>query len=162
MAEANHMETQGFLRLVAAPAIDFSLMEEDRSGAKWLVARNYNVRFDATLRLDAEEIALSGVFLSIENAMLPVSSGEVVGYAHGVVSVYDATQTEVFSGPFLNPVVGMRFEDGQVVDYWAQVIGTWSGSRQFAGRLLRVNLQGEWQPINGRQKLVVEGDAILV
>ena len=156
------MEKQGFLRLVAAPATDFSLLEEDRSGVKWLVARNYSVRFDATLRLDAEEIALSGVFLSVENAMLPVSNDEVLGYAHGVVSVYDATQTEVFSGPFLNPVVGMRFADGQVVDYWAQVIGTWSGSHQFAGRLLRVSLQGDWQPINGRQKLVVEGDAILV
>jgi hypothetical protein len=156
------METQGFLRLVAAPASDFSLQEEDRSGVKWLVARNYNVRFDATLRLNGEEIALSGVFLSVENAMLPVSGSEVLGYAHGVVSIYDATQTEVFSGPFLNPVVGMRFQDGQVVDYWAQVIGTWSGARQFAGRLLRVSLEGEWKPIDGAQKLVVEGDAILV
>ena len=156
------MQTQGSLRIVAAPATDFSLLEEDRSGVKWLVARNYNVRFDATLRLDDEEIALSGVFLSVENAMLPVSSSEVQGYAHGVVSVYDAMQQEVFSGPFLFPVVGMRFQDGQVADYWAQVIGTWSGARQFAGRLLRVSLEGEWKPIDGAQKLVVEGDAILV
>jgi len=156
------MEKQGFLRVVAAPAANFSLQEEDRSGVKWLVARNYNVRFDATLRLDGQEFALSGVFLSVENAMLPVTNTEVLGYAHGVVSVYDATQTEVFSGPFLNPVVGMRFQDGKVVDYWAQVIGTWSGARQFAGHLLRVSLEGDWQTINGVQKLVVEGDANLV
>jgi hypothetical protein len=154
--------TQAYLRLIAAPAENYHIQEEDRSGVVWLLARNFNIRFTATLTLQQKDISLRGVFMCVENAMLPVSNSEVTGYAHGIVSVYNEIQILVFSGPFLKPLVGMQWQDGSISNYWTEVVGSWAGERDFAGRLLQVNLRGAWQNINGQPHLVEEGDVTLI
>ncbi|HLA41916.1 MAG TPA: hypothetical protein VJZ27_00680 [Aggregatilineales bacterium] len=152
---------RGFLHLSVQPAQDYRLSEEDRFGVSWLVARNYNMRFTGTMQLPAEDHDLNGVFLCVENAMLPISNDEVLGYAHGVVSIYNTNQAEIFTGPFLNPSLGMRWQNGDIADYWMELVAAWSGSREFAGRLLQVKLQGRWKDTVSKQ-LILEGDVTLV
>ena len=152
---------RGFLHLTIQPAQDYRLNEEDRSGVSWLIARNYSMRFTGTLTLPDGDQSVNGVLLCVENAMLPVSHDEVLGYAHGVVSIYNVIQAEIFTGPFLNPALGMRWQDGDIVDFWMELVASWSGSREFAGRLLQVKLKGQWADAVSKQ-LILDGDITLV
>jgi len=148
----------GTLHLTATTSTDYKLMEENRTGVAWLVARNFTARFAGRLSLPGVEMQITGVYLCVENAMLPVNDSEILGYSHGVVTIYNPIQIEIFSGPYLKSLEGMRWENGEIADSWTQVVGTWSGMRDFAGRLLHVNLQGAWQ--EGR--MVETGNVVLI
>lgn len=150
------------MRLVKHAPEGYRLQQEDRSNVGWLVARNYRVRFDATIKFYDTVYKLAGVFLTVEAALLPIDATELSGYSHGVVSVYDQTNTQAFSGPHFNPVEGAVFEDGTMSDYWTRVTGAWAGENLFAGSLLRVDLQGRWQDVDGETRLVEEGDVLLI
>lgn len=154
--------TNGTLQLVMAPAQNYQLEPQNRSGVSWLVAKNYTMRFAGELRLPEGTWALSGVYLAVENAMLPLSDTELQGYSHGVISVYGDDQQQIFSGPFIKPVFGMRFENDAIGDWWTQVVSTWAGEGKFAGRILQVNLQGRWQLADGDARLVESGEVALV
>lgn len=135
----------GSLSINLAPAHNHHYVAETRSGVDWLVARNYTIRFEGVLRLPNEELSINGVYLAVENAMLPLSNDDILGYSHGVVTVYNDQNLELLSGPFLKPVFGMRLKNGQLRDWWTEVMGSWSGSHALAGRLVRVQLKGIWQ-----------------
>ncbi|MFP4323067.1 MAG: hypothetical protein ACLFTK_11495 [Anaerolineales bacterium] len=150
------------LALTLHLAQDFQLAQEQRGGAVWLVARHYQTRFTGHLTLPDGDVALHGVYLAVESAMLPIAEDELRGYEHGVVSMYAPDQTTLFSGPFLKQTVGMRWQAGEVADYWTETTGAFSGEGAFAGWLLHVALQGTWQALPDGRRLVEQGPATLL
>ncbi len=141
----------------------FHPAQESRAGVTWLVARHHQTRFTGHLiRPDHAPLPLHGVYLVVENAMLPLSDEELRGYEHGVVSIYGMDQTQIFSGPYLKQTVGMWWQAGEVADYWTESMGAFSGEGAFAGQLLHMTLKGTWQALADGRRLVEEGPALLL